>query len=764
METGYIAVLSALLVVMAGCGIVTANKKSEYSVPILRLIVSGIVAVVSYIFFLLSDSLTEAMVFDGLYFVCTDWMLLCMLGYVCRYADVRLHTPLFRILFTGYAITDTVSLLLNVRTGHMFRLEPAVHAGMGLTYWSAEFMPLHYWHLGFCYVLAAAAFAILVWKLARTSRIYRKMYYYTIVPFITVLAVNAVCYSLDYPLDLSLFFYAVLAICICYGSLYAAPKGLLEGMLSHVVADFSNGIVCYDFKERCIYANARACEMFGVEEGDKYSRLEQYYRDWKQQNHGGNEDYAQWEEEHEADGSLRSLRMEYQRLKDDKNAVMGVFFKLTDMTDEVRRFREEQYLATHDRLTGLYNREYFFQKAEQILRRKPDVERFMICTNIKNFKLVNDLFGEETGDRVLVDQAAMLKFSNYEDCIQGRIGADRFAMLIAKEHFNADLAEKSTGRLQYLINDSNYKIHIVLGVYKIEDPGEAPQVMYDKASMAIESVQGDYQKNVVFYDTGMLNRLLHEKAVVGEFDSAISGGQFQMYLQPLVGADGKARGGEALARWIHPAQGLILPVNFISVAEKTGLIIKLDEYMWEQAAGRLKKWKDLGRQDLSISVNISAKDFYYTDLYRKFTGLVEKYGISPANLKLEITETVLMADLEMHMAVLTSLQEYGFQIEIDDFGSGYSSLNMLKDIKADILKIDMLFLKKTENVARSRVILNSIISMARQLGMSVIAEGVETGEQRDFLAEMGCEIFQGYYFSRPISVEKFENMYMVVQA
>lgn len=763
MKTGYILILSVLLVVMAGCCIAAVKKKSEYSGVILRLIISGIVAVVSYILFLFSDSLDTALVFDGFYFICTDWMLLCVLAYVCKYSDVRMHTPFFRLFFVGYACVDTVSLLLNMWTGHMFRLEEAVHERTGLFYWSAEFMPLHYWHLGFCYVLAAVSFVILIIKLIRTSKIYRKMYYYTIVPFVVVLVVNAICYSTDYPLDFSLSLYAFLAICICYGALYAAPRGLLEDTLSSVVADFSNGIICLDVKGKCIYANAKACEMFQAFGGDRYALFEQYYRDWKQKNHSESEDYAQWEEEREVGGIPRSYHMEYQRLKDDKDAVMGVFFKLTDRTDEIRRFREEQYLATHDRLTGLYNREYFFQKAEQILQRRPEVERYMVCTNIKNFKLVNDLFGEEIGDRVLVDQASLLKFYNYEDCIQGRIGADRFAMLIAREHFNADLAARHTGRLQYLINDSNYKIHIVLGVYKIEDPGESPQVMYDKASMAIESIQGDYQKTVVYYDTKMLNRLLQEKSIVSEFDNAISAGQFKMYLQPLVGADGRVKGAEALARWMHPAQGLIMPVNFISIVEKTGLIIRLDEYMWEMAARKLKEWKDRGHQELSISVNISAKDFYYTDLHRVFTGLVEKYDISPANLKLEITETVLMTDLDMHMRILKDLQEQGFQIEIDDFGSGYSSLNMLKDIKADILKIDMLFLQETEERVRSRVILNSVISMAKNLGMSVIAEGVETAEQRDFLAEMGCDIFQGYYFSRPVPVEEFEEKYLEVQ-
>ena len=236
-----------------------------------------------------------------------------------------------------------------------------------------------------------------------------------------------------------------------------------------------------------------------------------------------------------------------------------------------------------------------------------------------------------------------------------------------------------------------------------------------------------------------------------------------MFLQPLVGADGQLVGAEALARWRHPVQGLVAPNNFIPVVEKTGLIIRLDEYMWELAAEKLSRWKAQGRGDLSISVNVSAKDFYYTDLSKVFIDLVEKYGIAPDRLNIEITETVLITDLEMHVQTMDKLRDYGFRIEIDDFGSGYSSLNMLKDVKADILKIDMLFLRETENKERSRVILSSVINMAKALDMRVVAEGVETVEQMESLRNMGCDIFQGFYFSEPVSAEEFENKYFTAK-
>lgn len=758
METLFVTVLAVLLAVTVGCCIVTVKKKSEYSAVIRRLLHSGIVGMVCYILFLLSDNLTMALFFDGMYFVCTDWMLLCLLAYVLRYGDINIKTKLYRNVLVAYAIFDTLCILFNVRSQRMFTLEQAVHEGTGLLYWSATLHKIHYWHLGFCYILTLLVLAVLIKKTAQVSKMYKKMYLYTLVLFVILIAVNAVCYISDFPLDFSLLLYAVLAIIVCYNSLYAVPKGLMEDTLISVVEDFNSGIFCFDIKGKFVYANAKAYEFLQAKEGETIP-FEQYFRKWKEQNPREVADYDEWEEQYTIEGTERSFHAEFQRVKDKKNVTTGYSFKLTDRTEEIRRFREEQYLATHDRLTGLYNREYFFQKAEQIIKRNPEVERYMVCTNIKNFKLINDLFGEEMGDRVLVDQASMLKFANYEDCIHGRIGPDRFAMLVAKENFNQELAEKNTGRLQYLINDANYKIQVCIGVYKIEDPTESPQVMYDKANMAIEAPQEGYHKTVVYYDAKMLERLMQEKTVVGEFDRAIREKQFVMYLQPLVGADGRLIGAEALARWHHPSQGLIMPVNFISIIEKAGLIIRLDEYIWELAAEKLSQWKAQGMEDLSISVNVSAKDFYYTDLSRVFIGLAEKYDISPGNLNIEITETVLVTDLMVHLQTLEKLRDYGFRIEIDDFGSGYSSLNMLKDVKADILKIDMLFLRETENRDRSRVILNSIVNMAKNLDMLVLVEGVETAEQLETLRRMGCDIFQGFYFSKPVPVEEFEEKY-----
>jgi hypothetical protein len=298
-------------------------------------------------------------------------------------------------------------------------------------------------------------------------------------------------------------------------------------------------------------------------------------------------------------------------------------------------------------------------------------------------------------------------------------------------------------------------------VYDISDLEEPVSIMCDKANLASETIKNEYKSNIAYYTERLFESSIEERRIIGEFERAISNNEFEMYLQPQVDSSGNLYGAEALVRWQHPERGLLSPAIFIDVLEKTGFIYKLDRYMWDKAAKKLGEWKKEGKDQYHISVNISTKDFYLVDVYETFVGLVDKYDIDPVNLNIEITETTLMSDFDKNMGIIRLLQNYGFNIEIDDFGSGYSSLNMLKDISADVLKIDMGFLRASENEAKGLDILESIITLAGKLGMKVITEGVETKKQLYMLVEMGCDMYQGYYFSKPIPVDEFEKKYNI---
>lgn len=379
--------------------------------------------------------------------------------------------------------------------------------------------------------------------------------------------------------------------------------------------------------------------------------------------------------------------------------------------------------------------------------------------------MINDFFGTSMGDAVLIRFADMLKERQKQMILYGRLGNDVFGMLLKKENFKEELFVKDAQEMSVSdVNaDAAFPIINYVGIYEITDRTVAVSVMCDRARMAIASVKGDYHKRVAYYNETLRENILREQELIADLEVAVSEGQFQMYLQPQVSMAGKLLGAEALLRWIHPVKGMIMPGEFIPVFEKNGLICDVDKYIWELACKQLRKWKDEGREDLYISVNISPRDFYLLNIYQVFLDLVHKYDLEPQNIKLEITETAIVMDFKRQLELIERLRQTGFVVEMDDFGSGYSSLNMLKDIHVDVLKIDMAFLRKAKDEDRSKKILQMIISLSKQLDMPVITEGVETAEQVEFLTEMGCDMFQGYFFAKPMEVARFEEFILEME-
>ena len=286
--------------------------------------------------------------------------------------------------------------------------------------------------------------------------------------------------------------------------------------------------------------------------------------------------------------------------------------------------------------------------------------------------------------------------------------------------------------------------------------------MCDYAYGALEIAKQRPDKDICWYDESMVREQEAEAKLMPEICSAMDNGEFTFYLQPkCILQTGKIIGSEALVRWISPEKGFISPGQFIPLLEKNGFINKLDVYIWDKVCQTIRRWLDEGRTVLPISINVSRADIYSMDVVRILKDMIEKYNISTENIEIEITESAYVENGSVIKDTEKAFKNAGFKILIDDFGSGYSSLNMLKDISADVLKIDMGFLRASENEAKGLDILESIITLAGKLGMKVITEGVETKKQLYMLVEMGCDMYQGYYFSKPIPVDEFEKKYNI---
>ncbi|MBR4454890.1 MAG: EAL domain-containing protein [Solobacterium sp.] len=422
--------------------------------------------------------------------------------------------------------------------------------------------------------------------------------------------------------------------------------------------------------------------------------------------------------------------------------------------------RAARYFAQHDSMTNVLNAEAFYELSRERIQSSPSVRWVMITSNIMNFRFVNTLFGDQKGNEVLIRTAALLRgISERAEGLCGRLGGDQFALLLPKDRYREESLLNTEKILANAFNTGMYTFCLHFGVYEVEDENAPVSVMCGRANSALRTIRENLSVFVAYFNEEIRHKIMLEQTVISGFAEALKENQFHMYLQPVVTEDGKAIGAEALVRWHRPDGTVMMPGDFIETLERAGLIQKLDCYMWELAVKQLSEWKNTEWDPLWISVNLSARDFYSIDVYQTLTGLVERYSVDYSRLRIELTETALMTEPKKSCRAVRALREKGFIVEIDDFGKGYSSLGLLKEIEADVLKIDMSFVQEVETRARSSAILQAIIWLAQSLGMDVITEGVETERQLNHLTKIGCPHFQGYYFSRPLPLESFLKTY-----
>ena len=416
------------------------------------------------------------------------------------------------------------------------------------------------------------------------------------------------------------------------------------------------------------------------------------------------------------------------------------------------------YLATYDELTGIYNKQAFYAKTKEMLLDNPDKNFDLLRINIERFKVLNDLFGEFTGDKLLRYIGKFLKEINLPLCVSGRLYADNF--VVCYEAGKGD-SRRMINTLQ-MVADSfaiNNRTILSFGLYRIDDKTLPVSVMCDRANMALWKAKGNFKNPYCEYDEKMRQQVLKEQKIINAMERAIQNKEFTLYLQPKYDIEkGTIIGAEALVRWISLENGFISPGDFIPVFENNGFVYEVDKFIWEESCRYLRKWLDEGREVHPISVNVSRIDLYTPKLVQHLVNLREKYQLPSQYLELEITESAYTEDPEQIITITRQLREAGFVILMDDFGTGYSSLNMLKDIQIDVLKLDMGFLKSSDYSAKGGNILTAILKMAESLKMQTIAEGVETKEQVEFLKSIGCRYVQGFYYSKPLPVGEFEKL------
>ncbi len=752
-QTQYSAIYTGLIIALIICAISSFRSDKSIGKPLGLFLVILSVPLLSNILIMDSHNETLAIIGYYAYYISMTLSMIYLVNFSNQYCKgigkgaVNKHKNDVYYIYT-LALIDIIQLLLGPFFHHVFTTEMTIVDDE--IYYKSVMLGGLLAHRIVGYIIYMLVFAIFTLATLKTTRYYREKY--SIVLFALILSGLTQTFFIisRTPVDRAVLVHALLGILIYYLSIKYRPLKLLDTILSNVVSGMDDSIYVFDQEGKCIWANEQGYALLELPQG-KHEKV----RDALIEKFG--DTITNRGELWNTDVFIPNIKTYYHLEKKSvksKELIDGSYLIIQDTTDQRSAIKRELYNSTHDRLTGLYNEEYLYTHIRNIMRTSSR-SYYALWINIKNFKLVNDVFGKRFGDHTLKELAEWIKTKMKDiDGVYGRLVGDTFCVLLPVEDFDAEMFHREMSNFVVRQGNISYHVCIHAGVYKIYERNLEPSIMFDRAHMALSGVKDNYKSCIRYYDDNMKNSILKEQGLVNALPDALKSMQIRPYLQPITDASGNVIGAESLARWMHPKHGFLHPNSFIPLFEHNGMVVDIDRHIWRHTCEILKSWKGK-HDDLFISVNISPRDFYFTDVVKELLQLTKEYDIEPVKLRVEITETVVESDTKDRLRIINELKAAGFIVEMDDFGSGYSSLNMLKNIPVDLIKIDMNFLAG-ENTERSEIILKNVINLSKDLNIVTLTEGVETEEQFNKLVDMGCSLFQGFYFSKPLSAEDFE--------
>ncbi|HBE9332897.1 bifunctional diguanylate cyclase/phosphodiesterase [Clostridioides difficile] len=442
--------------------------------------------------------------------------------------------------------------------------------------------------------------------------------------------------------------------------------------------------------------------------------------------------------------------------------IVLIFIAIIFYIIYIKKSNEKEILslAYEDKVTYIGNQNKFYRECSKYLLDKPSLNYIIVYFDINNFKMINDTFGYEFGDNLLITIAKALKEELTEGEVYARLSSDYFAIFCDYKNGRNKIIRKLDSIRNNIESNLSivFEISLCVGIYFVEEGEVDIQKAVNKANMA-RSVAKGKNINYAIYNEDVRNKLSEESMILDDIKIALVKNQFEVYYQPKFSlVNGEMIGSEALIRWNHPEHGFISPAVFIPIAEKSKLILKIGRFVFERVCTDLSEWKKQGKNIVPVSVNLSRVELYQPDIVKFINKTIQMYNLSSDFIEIEITETVAINELNILKNVLNELRKHGFSISMDDFGTGYSSISCLRDMPIDILKLDKSFLGGIEHDERSRNIAKSIVSLAKSLDLVVIIEGVESKEQAELMKQFGCDLVQGFYFARPMPAKNFLDL------
>ena len=755
MRNALSVIFTILIISLIVCVFLALRSRKPISKYVANLLVGLTLPVLGNLILIVTTDPSIANFGCNVYFLGMDAAVVSILFFTYAYCEMGSMKPLVRVLIYTLFGIDVIQYLINPFTGFTFAIEQIMVDDRPY-YRLIPYLGQTY-HRIICYGLFLASIVIFVVITTKASKVYVEKYLVILFSMGITGAIETYYIFSRHPLDMSMIGFGLFGLLVYFFALRYRSMRVLDKLLASMASDMPEAIFFFDKDGKCIWTNDPGRKLIGISKENYddvkvnlkflFDDIDFEHSGWEKRVIIGYGDEAQF-----LDLSMRDA-------VDELGRITGSYLSVHDNTEAQRAIEKEIYKSTHDSETGLYTKEYLFERIAKRLINDKETDYMVGYFEVSNFKVINDVFGNEFGYLTVKKIAESIRENTSGKSLFGRLSEDSFGILMDKSKYDEEKVSKLLE--DFTVADDNLEHHILVhcGIYDFgpDDEIDVP-LFFNSARLASTMIRDNYQKRIMYYDDKLREEIIHNQLISNQLKEAIDEKQIRPYLQPIVDSQGLLAGAEALVRWIHPEDGFMSPGMFIPVFEKNGLISVVDRHMWKCACEILSEWKEKGIESF-ISVNVSPKDFYRIDVVAEFKSLVKEFGIEPAKLRIEITETAMTSDSVDMTKIINELHESGFIIEMDDFGSGYSSLNLLKDINLDLLKIDMQFLKDSERNIKAGMIIKNIINMSDDLGIDTLTEGVETAKQFEKLYGMGCKLYQGYYFSKPVPVEDFEKQW-----
>ncbi len=649
-----------------------------------------------------------------------------------------------QIFIFGVIVVDSVVNLSNPFNEYAYSYVPMEDGPYVFTY--SEPKLLFYVHCFLCMSMICIMFVCMIKKTLDSPRFYKPRYLMIALAILSVVLCYFIFIGKGFHVDYSRFAYILVVVLFYYAAFLYQPKALISDMQTFVNDNLTDAFIFYDYRGNLIRANDSARFLFG----DKTLATKETFLE--------SLDFDIYEGYSTKQIGDKIFEILYKAYYDNSSDYVACIYIFDDITESKKQIEKVHKASVKDSLTGANNRTGFIEDATSFITRRADFDAgyAMMVTGINNFKGINGLYGTRAGDGVLKHLASVFaEYSLNYPMVYGRTGDGKFSCIIPVEYVNTIVSELSHIRVKL---DENIEVPVDLshGYVVMRDASKSVEYYYELSLLALAKCKTVGVRDALEYSQSMADEQNKKQLLLSEMNEAIEKEEFFIELQPQIDLDtNNVTGAEALVRWNHPILGRIPPNDFIPLFESNGFITKLDTHVWDMAAKALRQLTDEGIYFGSVSVNVSQRDIMSIDVADELEKIVNKYEIAHSRFHVEITESDCASNKEALILTLESLREKDFLVEIDDFGSGYSSLNALVHIPFDVIKLDMGFMKQVADLEKDKVIMSSVTEMIHKLNAKAIVEGVETKENLEKANYINSDMVQGYFYSKPLPLTGF---------